>query len=152
MVRNLIIPFTWLLLLLALSCKKKIDYNNSLEPNPAPVNCPLCPFADSLSGTYKGFYTNFSNVTDSMEIDLEHIFMNVGFGQDSTNMFFKLTKRYNNGNESQTFVSMDNSAGVFYANSLGDSLYIEEDSMHIVDVYLTVPPSVGFRFNGKKMP
>lgn len=85
----LIIAFTFI----TLSCKK-VDYSSLSS------TCELCQFANETEGTYRGVMswdsvvTMFPDVTllsDSVTVEVEHIFLNNNPYDDSTIMYFRTT-------------------------------------------------------------
>ena len=143
-----------LIVVLTISCNKKFKHYSTAQLNAIP-GCLLCSNADSLEGTYRGYFVSPDYVTspDTINVDLEHIFLSLGYEQDSTVMFFKLTKHFNNGVDKLTFVSINNNDGEFYATETGEILSIINDSLHIRETHITSSDSeLGFKFDGKKIP
>ena len=54
-----------------------------------PENCELCGYADSLTGTFLGDAEGVLAPGDSLKVELEHVFYNIGNYVDSTVMFLK---------------------------------------------------------------
>lgn len=138
-----------------LSCKKKFDhFVESGSPEPL-TSCELCQYADSLEGTYRGYFTGIHYYTspDTINIDLEHIFLNLGTVEDSTKMFFKITLHFSNGVNHTQYSYIDNNQGEFYDYPNGDHMSIVADSLHLRDHNPENNVDVEqFRFDGKKIP
>ena len=77
-----------------LSCKK-MDYSE------LGTSCELCAFASETEGTYRGLMSwdsimginpnNNVTLSDSVTVDVEHIFLNNNAYDDSTTMYFRTT-------------------------------------------------------------
>ena len=139
------------LLFLGISCNKKFDHNSYSE-SAIPQDCPLCDYADSISGSFKGKYFSYAG-QDSIVVELEHVFLSLSPKIDSTKMFFKMIRHYNNGDSFEKVVSLDNYNGLFYNTSYGNKMYLEGDSLHYEEGY---SHKMGFTpvffFDGKRIP
>lgn len=148
-------PVFLILLTICISaCEKEFIHTASTNPN--AQNCPLCDYADSISGDYRGHFIGSEPqyaYQDTITITLEHVFKNLGPQIDSNRMFFKLIRHYNNGTTATQNISLDNDMGVFYGNPLDNNhLYISGDSLHYYHNLSGKMIYIPFIFNGKKIP
>jgi len=136
------------------ACNKKFDHSSYIAET-ATEDCLLCDYADSISGNYKGVYfpTNTWPSSDSIIVELEHVFLNITPHTDSTVMFFKMKRHYNNGNTTIKMVSLNNDNGLFYDVNYGNHMYLDGDSLHYQEGF---HHKMGFTpvffFDGKKTP
>jgi len=74
------------------SCKK-FEHSDQVLPE-----CSNCAFADSLTGTYRGEAGGVAVVpgwgSDSVTLQIQHIFMNTSKYEDSTVMHFRTAFKY----------------------------------------------------------
>lgn len=147
----------FIVLTLASGCHKKFDHT-PFTKTAIPSDCPLCDYADSLQGQYRGLATGFETPSnhDSLTITMEHIYLNLGNSLDSTKMFFKRIKQFDSSPDLETdTVALTSNSGIFYS---GDSynLSIIGDSMHIYDFYfdgqMPSATAILLQFDGKKLP
>lgn len=139
-----------------LSCEKEFEHTNPIEVN-SDTACHLCNYADSLEGTYRGVvsYYPWQPSNDTINIDVEHIFLSFGNHKDSTLMIFHFLQELipaAAGYDSFT-ASIDNNSGIFYETPIGDRLTIIGDSLHYVDYFVGIEDTIlRYKFDGKKIP
>lgn len=150
------ITLSFIVLTFSIGCHKKFDHKSFVKTE-IPSNCPLCDYADSLQGQYRGLATGFETPSnhDSLTITMEHIYLNLGNSLDSTKMFFRRIRQYDTTTDPETdTVAISSSNGIFYSGS-SYNLSIIADSMHIYDFYFSsqMPSATGviLQFDGKKL-
>ena len=125
-----------LVILFFSACKKFVH-----EDIEAVIPCQLCAWADSLEGEYDGYYEytvngsmgQFTSI-DSLHFSVQHIFLNIGPVDDSTRMFFQVTRT--GGNDTPDDVSIwvvDDSLGIFL-NTGFDEIRMNRDSIRLADI------------------
>ena len=121
------------------SCKKFVHQ----DVTPETPACELCAWADSLEGEYEGDY-NYIVSSSSMGVfdtvysahfAVEHVFMDLGPLDDSTRMFFKVTRTGGNfTSDSVAIWVADDSLSVF-RNTGFDEIRMNKDSICLNDQY-----------------
>lgn len=156
--KTVIILFSFLLILG--SCNKKFKHEGPVSPQ--TVSCELCDYADSISGTYRGFSDIDYHPDDSVTITLEHIFLNLGNNLDSTSMYFKVTKTFDSSSSpwisTVLLESKNGNIGLFYStsswsnNTSWGTMYVKEDSLYVNDYVNNNMGSIEIMdFKGKKL-
>jgi len=139
---------SFILLLLLISCDKKFKHEIPTGEF-IPSNCELCGYADQVSGQYRGYAIFHSNNShDSLTINMEHIFLNLGPQLDSTTMYFRRVWDFDLVSTTIDTVSIQTNTGNFNATPMkifGDSMIINEQ-MPIPAGFIPI-----FSFNGKKI-
>ena len=127
---------SFLVILFFSACKKFV--HEDIEA--AIPSCELCAWADSLEGEYDGYYNytvngsigQFTSI-DSLHFSVQHIFLNKGPLDDSTRMFFQVTRT--GGSDTPDDVSIwvvDDSLGIFL-NTGFDEIRMNRDSIYMRD-------------------
>lgn len=105
-------------------------------------SCELCAWADSLEGDYAGTYTlayvnpmGYNDTIDSLHFSVQHIFLNKGPLDDSTRMFFQVTRSGGNFTSSGTSIwVVDDSLGIFQHTGFSE-IKMNKDSIILFDGY-----------------
>lgn len=127
-----------LVLIVCFSCSKFEHEDVNIEI----PSCELCAWADSLEGDYAGDYNySFDNymgqndTIDSLHFTVQHIFLNQGPLDDSTRMFFQVTRSGGNftGDGTSIWIA-DDSTNVF-RNTGFNEIRMSKDSMILNDGY-----------------
>ena len=125
-------------MILLLSCSK-FEHQEVTTEIPS---CELCAWADSLEGDYEGTYTlafvnsmGYNDTIDSLHFSVQHIFLNKGPLDDSTRMFFLVTRSGGNFTSSGTSTwVVDDSLGTFQHTGF-DKIVMNKDSITLYDGY-----------------
>jgi len=123
-----------------LSCKKKFKHAHDASGSMS-TTCVSCPYADSISGNYRGLATGLHvpNNSDSLTITVEHVFLNLGGTLDSTRMFFDITLQFDSNPTPQythTGSIPCSNSGFSASNQNGGyhtDILIANDSLHYHD-------------------
>lgn len=104
------------------------------------VTCELCDWADAREGFYAGVMTHDlqtnsqdTTYTDSLYIQVEHVFLNNNAYQDSTVMYFKLYAYHDsisNPSPNTSIVIASDSVGHFFGSHYYTDFY--EDSISLI--------------------
>lgn len=128
-----------LLILLLSACSKFVHEEVEVET----PSCDLCDWADSLEGEYDGHYIYRVNnwmvqieQVDSLHFSVQHIFMNNGPLDDSTRMFFQVTRTGGSyTNDGVSIWVVDDSLDIFL-NTGFNEIRMNSDSITLNDVVI----------------
>lgn len=141
-----------ILLITLISCNKKFDQKDFDNLN--TQSCPLCEHADTIAAFYEGqsFCQTCTSVYDTVQMELEHIFLNLGPEIDSNIMFFKLRTHYSTGYVWEKTVSLNNSNGSFYNLGSLNYMFLEGNTLHYCDGFShKMGQTIKFSFHGDKI-
>lgn len=128
---------TFILLAVILFGCKKFDHKNSEVEIPS---CELCSWADSLEGEYAGHY-DYSisgmvqfETTDSLHFTVQHIYLNKGPLDDSTRMFFEVTRTGGSSTSDNVSIWVADDSLNLFRNTGFQNLKMNKDSISMSDI------------------
>ena len=121
------------------SCKKFLHEEILVEP----MGCELCAWANSLEGEYDGHYLYSLDVgsmginiqeMDSLHFSIEQVFLDAGLHDDSTRMFFEVTRTGGNYLIDETSIWVADDSLDLFRNTGFDQIRVNRDSITLVDL------------------
>ncbi len=145
--------------IIMVSCKKK--FHHKIDATIVTSSCSNCASADAVSGTYRGLASGqyVPNNSDSAIYTIEHIFLNLGDNNDSTQSYFRITRHFDSSPTvySDTLKMYYSNNGFSISSSNGGyhtDINLSNDSLHFHDWAYFWQTGGSFEyvnFHGKKL-
>jgi hypothetical protein len=129
---------TFVLLWLIFSACSKFEHEQLDVQIPS---CELCDWADSLEGEYDGHYNYKVNnwmiqvdTIDSLHFSVQHIFLDKGPFDDSTRMFFQVTRTGGSNTLDDVSIWVADDSLEIFRNTGFDEARMNKDSIVLIDL------------------